>query len=316
MLKVASSTLARRSPLLPPPSFRDAGGSVGLSLQGHMVQWRHTRSACGRPWAQSPMCPSWPPPPSPRFAPLRSALLPPPVVVGLDGRQGCVAVVEGVRVGEGRPPLAGIMPARPSPPPCPLAPLPALPYTGARREGGGPQGWVGEGGGHRLVRHTGRPSDINLPGWRGAKIRKLVPVGSSNSLHTEACSALGASDGIIHSRISHEAACSRAAANARRSPTSCPPTPLFPPALSPVALPPAPPGGAGWGGEGEGAGRGGAARPSHLRARARAQEHAAEASDPPSSFAGGGANPELAACARVGRVRGCSGTARFFAWPL
>ena len=199
----------------------------------------------------------------------------------MDGRQGCVAVVEGVRVGEGRPPLAGIMPARPSPPPCPLAPLPALPYTGARREGGGPQGWVGEGGGHRLVRHTGRPSDINLPGWRGAKIRKLVPVGSSNSLHTEACSALGASDGIIHSRISHEAACSRAAANARRSPTSCPPTPLFPPALSPVALPPAPPGGAGWGGEGEGAGRGGAARPSHLRARARAQEHAAEASDPP-----------------------------------
>ena len=28
-----------------------------LPFRGHMVKWYHTRSACGRPWAQSPACP-------------------------------------------------------------------------------------------------------------------------------------------------------------------------------------------------------------------------------------------------------------------
>ena len=111
---------------------------------------------------------------------------------------------------------------------------------GGRLAGRGARGGIAAGregvakGGIVWSKHTGRSSDINLPGWRWAKIRKLAPVGSSSSLHTEACNALGASDGVIHSRISHEAACFRAAANARRSPTSYPPTSL------PCALPPRP----------------------------------------------------------------------------
>ena len=42
----------------------------------------------------------------------------------------------------------------------------------------------------------------NLPGWRWAGIKQLALVGSSSSLHSEACKALGGSDGVIHSRIS------------------------------------------------------------------------------------------------------------------
>ena len=42
----------------------------------------------------------------------------------------------------------------------------------------------------------------NLPGWCWAKIQQFAPVGSSSSLHSEACNALGASDGVIHSSIS------------------------------------------------------------------------------------------------------------------
>ena len=142
---------------------------------------------------------------------------------------------------------------------------------GGRLAGRGARGGIAAGrggvakGGIVWSKHTGRSSDMNLPGWRWAKIRKLAPVGSSSSLHTEACNALGASDGVIHSRISHEAACFRAAANARRSPTSCPPASLFPPALSPLALPSLSPGGAGSRGVRRGGGRrGGAARPSHF----------------------------------------------------
>ena len=44
--------------------------------------------------------------------------------------------------------------------------------------------------------------DLNLPGWRWAGIKQLALVGSSSSLHSEACKALGGSDGVIHSRIS------------------------------------------------------------------------------------------------------------------
>ena len=57
---------------------------------------------------------------------------------------------------------------------------------------------------------------LNLPGWCWAEIQQFALVGSSSSLHSEACNALGASDGVIHSRISQEVVCFRAAAN-----TSC-----------------------------------------------------------------------------------------------
>ena len=43
---------------------------------------------------------------------------------------------------------------------------------------------------------------VNLPGWRWARIMQLVLVGSSSSLHSEACNALGGSDGVAHSKIS------------------------------------------------------------------------------------------------------------------
>ena len=46
-----------------------------------------------------------------------------------------------------------------------------------------------------------------------AEIQSLALIGSSSSLHSEACNALGASDGVIHSRISLEAVSLRAAAN-------------------------------------------------------------------------------------------------------
>ena len=54
---------------------------------------------------------------------------------------------------------------------------------------------------------------VNLPGWCWAEILQLALVGSSSSLHSEACNALGASDGVIHSRISLVASSLRAAAN-------------------------------------------------------------------------------------------------------
>ena len=55
--------------------------------------------------------------------------------------------------------------------------------------------------------------DVNLPGWCWAEIQQLALVGSSSSLHSEACNALGASDGVIHSSISHEVDGLRASAN-------------------------------------------------------------------------------------------------------
>ena len=56
-------------------------------------------------------------------------------------------------------------------------------------------------------------SAINLPGWRWAGIKQLALVGSSSSLHSEACKALGGSDGVIHSRISGSGDCVRAGTN-------------------------------------------------------------------------------------------------------
>ena len=47
----------------------------------------------------------------------------------------------------------------------------------------------------------------------GREIQQLALIGSSSSLHSEACIALGASDGVIHSSISLEAVSLRAAAN-------------------------------------------------------------------------------------------------------
>ena len=53
---------------------------------------------------------------------------------------------------------------------------------------------------------------VNLPGWRWAGIKQLALVGSSSSLHSEACKALGGSDGVVHSTISLAAICMRAVA--------------------------------------------------------------------------------------------------------
>lgn len=64
------------------------------------------------------------------------------------------------------------------------------------------------------IMHSGRRNClVNLPGWCWAEIQQFALVGSSSSLHSEACNALGASDGVIHSRISQEAICFRAIAN-------------------------------------------------------------------------------------------------------
>ena len=54
---------------------------------------------------------------------------------------------------------------------------------------------------------------LNLPGWCWARIKQLALIGSSSSLHSEVCNALGASDGDIHSEISFLVECSRATAN-------------------------------------------------------------------------------------------------------
>ena len=54
---------------------------------------------------------------------------------------------------------------------------------------------------------------VNLPGWCWAEIQQFALVGSSSSLHSEACNALGASDGVIHSRISLEVVCFWASTN-------------------------------------------------------------------------------------------------------
>ena len=63
-------------------------------------------------------------------------------------------------------------------------------------------------------------SHLNLPGWRWAGIKQLALVGSSSSLHSEACKALGGSDGVIHSRISDSGGCVRADTNALLSHTT------------------------------------------------------------------------------------------------
>ena len=54
---------------------------------------------------------------------------------------------------------------------------------------------------------------LNLPGWCWARIKQLALIGSSSSLHSEACKALGGSDGVVHSTISLAAICMRAVAN-------------------------------------------------------------------------------------------------------
>ena len=56
-------------------------------------------------------------------------------------------------------------------------------------------------------------TSLNLPGWCWARIKQLALIGSSSSLHSEACKALGGSDGVVHSTISLAAICMRAVAN-------------------------------------------------------------------------------------------------------
>ena len=48
----------------------------------------------------------------------------------------------------------------------------------------------------------GASRGVYLPGWRWARIKQLALVGSSSSLHSEACKALAGSDGVMHSKIS------------------------------------------------------------------------------------------------------------------
>ena len=59
----------------------------------------------------------------------------------------------------------------------------------------------------RYRSHSETGQVVNLPGWCWAEIQQFALVGSSSSLHSEACNALGASDGVIHSRISQEVVC-------------------------------------------------------------------------------------------------------------
>ena len=63
-----------------------------------------------------------------------------------------------------------------------------------------------------LFKH-GNLGFLNLPGWCWARIKQLALIGSSSSLHSEACKALGGSDGVVHSTISLAAICMRAVAN-------------------------------------------------------------------------------------------------------
>ena len=53
--------------------------------------------------------------------------------------------------------------------------------------------------------HRHLQEEVNLPGECWAEIQQLALIGSSSSLHSEASNALGASDGVIHGRISLEA---------------------------------------------------------------------------------------------------------------
>ena len=46
-----------------------------------------------------------------------------------------------------------------------------------------------------------------------AEIQQLALIRSISSLHSEVCNALGASDGVIHSEISHEVGRLRAPTN-------------------------------------------------------------------------------------------------------
>jgi hypothetical protein len=74
---------------------------------------------------------------------------------------------------------------------------------------------------HQLFRLRGslltlRAGALNLPGWCWARIKQLALIGSSSSLHSEACKALGGSDGVVHSTISLAAICMRAVAKQYR----------------------------------------------------------------------------------------------------
>ena len=65
----------------------------------------------------------------------------------------------------------------------------------------------------RLHEFLTAPSEINLPGYCWAEIQQLALIGSSSSLHSEACNAVGASDGVIHSSISLEVVSLRPSTN-------------------------------------------------------------------------------------------------------
>ena len=56
-----------------------------------------------------------------------------------------------------------------------------------------------------------QPTSHSTNGHEGDEC--FIHTSSSSSLHSEACNAAGASDGVIHHSISHEAVSSRVAAN-------------------------------------------------------------------------------------------------------
>ncbi len=59
--------------------------------------------------------------------------------------------------------------------------------------------------------------NVNLAGKCWVEIQQLALIESRNSLHNEACNALGASDGVIHSRFSLEVVNLRASTNKPQS---------------------------------------------------------------------------------------------------
>ena len=69
--------------------------------------------------------------------------------------------------------------------------------------------------GRRTRQHAGE-AFLNLPGWCWARIKQLALIGSSSSLHSEACKALGGSDGVVHSTISLAAICMRTVAKIKK----------------------------------------------------------------------------------------------------
>ena len=62
--------------------------------------------------------------------------------------------------------------------------------------------WLASFMGKVTPRYLFSAGEVNLPGWRWARIMQLALVGSSSSLHSEVCKALRGSSGVVYSKIS------------------------------------------------------------------------------------------------------------------